>query len=163
MIFFLQKLQSSYFSQRTCCCLACVLHIQVCTFNYLNNLSDLTQALRCWCIIIIVQLLHRQSKLQALKFVWVEGCYVKILHHQQLLDVLFKDRHCFVDGLWSLLAMSSSMLFFMHVDRAQNNNSNIMIMIIIMIIIILIIIIQHYLHENKQYHFTIIPLVKNLI
>ena len=55
---------------------------------------------------------------QALKFVWVEGCYVKILHEQQLLDVLFKDRHCFVDGLWSLLAMSSSMLFFMHVDRA---------------------------------------------
>ena len=55
---------------------------------------------------------------QALKFVWVEGCYVKILHDQWLLDVLFKDRHCFVDGLWSLLAMSSSMLFFMHVDRA---------------------------------------------
>ena len=53
-----------------------------------------------------------------MQFVWVEGCYVKILHDQQLLDVLFKDRHCFVDGLWSLLAMSSSMLFFMHVDGA---------------------------------------------
>ena len=29
-----------------------------------------------------------------------------VLRDQQLLDVLFKDTHCFVDGLWSLLAMS---------------------------------------------------------
>ena len=37
-----------------------------------------------------------------------------VLHDQQLLDVLFKPRHCYVDGLWSLLAMSVLKYYFLY-------------------------------------------------